>query len=82
MSKTFTNKEVFGRIHESGTSEGAKKGWQTRSGTGGQSQYLRDTLAKQYRTQKKHWSATWPNMSRQRRNRMIRSSISHGLNKE
>jgi hypothetical protein len=30
MSKTFTNKEVFGRLQESGTSEGAKKGWQSR----------------------------------------------------
>jgi hypothetical protein len=30
MSKTFTNKEVF----ESGTSEGAKKGWVTRGRPG------------------------------------------------
>jgi hypothetical protein len=30
MSKTFTNKEVFGKLHEEGNSEGAKKGWETR----------------------------------------------------
>jgi uncharacterized protein YdaU (DUF1376 family) len=32
MSKTFTNKEVFGKLHEEGNSEGAKKGWLSRRG--------------------------------------------------
>jgi hypothetical protein len=47
MSKTFTNKQVFGRrLHEEGNSEGAVKGWKTRKGLGGVgSQGGRDIIA-------------------------------------
>jgi len=51
MSRIFSNKEIFGRrIQEVGSSEGAKKGWQTRGGAYGSkgigTQKGRDILAK------------------------------------
>jgi hypothetical protein len=46
MSHTFTNKQLFGKLHEEGNSEGAVKGWKTRHGSDShKSQIDRDFLA-------------------------------------
>jgi hypothetical protein len=45
MSHTFTNKDIF----ESGTREGVIKGWRTRRGASGQTQGMRNGVAKDAR---------------------------------